>query len=150
MIKEGNMFEKVDHVTIVVKDMDKAMNAYGQILHLAPGSKGFVKTFGDTRLVMLTIAGARIELMQPGVGEDNPFSQFLAEHGEGIYSYCVYVENFDDEIKRLKKMGVKLRESTQDFLFPGHPFRIAWVLPEEGLGVAVELVDAAALPDFER
>jgi len=145
------MFEKIDHITIVVKDMDKAMKAYENILHLTSGKKGFVKNFGDTRLVMLTINGARIELMQPGRGgRENPFSQFLAEHGEGIYSYCVYVENFDDEIKRLKKMGVKLRESIQDFLFPGHPFRIAWVLPEEGLGVAVELVDAAALPDFER
>jgi methylmalonyl-CoA/ethylmalonyl-CoA epimerase len=144
------MFEKVDHVTIVVKDMDKAIKAYENILNLTSGNKGFTKTFGDTRLVMLTIAGARIELMQPGGGSDNPFSQFLTEHGEGIYSYCVYVEDFDEEITRLKKMGVKLRESTQDFLFPGHPFRIAWVLPEEGLGVAVELVDAAALPDFER
>jgi methylmalonyl-CoA/ethylmalonyl-CoA epimerase len=146
------MFEKVDHVTIVVKDMDKALKAYESILKLTPGSRGFEKKFGDTRLVMLTIAGARVELMQPGAGggRDNPFVQFLDEHGEGIYSYCVYVEDFDTEIQRLKKAGVKLRESTQDFLFPGHPFRIAWVLPEERLGVAVELVDAAALPDFER
>lgn len=146
------MFEKVDHVTIVVKDMDKALKAYEEILKLTPGKKGFVKTFGDTRLVMLTIAGARIELMQPGAGggRDNPFVQFLNEHGEGIYSYCVYVQDFDAEIKRLKQAGVKLRESTQDFLFPGYPFRIAWVLPEEGLGVAVELVDAAVLPDFEK
>jgi catechol 2,3-dioxygenase-like lactoylglutathione lyase family enzyme len=144
------MFEKVDHITIIVRDMDKAMKAYAKILNLTPGNKGFEKTFGDTRLVMLTINGARIELMQPGREADNPFSQFLAQHGEGVYSYCVYVENFDEEIERLKTMGVKLRESIQDFLFPGHPFRIAWVLPEEGLGVAVELVDAAALPDFER
>ena len=85
------MFEKVDHVTIIVKDMDKAIKAYENILNLTSGNKGFTKTFGDTRLVMLTIAGARIELMQPGGGSDNPFSQFLTEHGEGIYSYCVQV-----------------------------------------------------------
>ncbi len=144
------MFEKVDHMTFVVKDMDKALKSYEQILRLTPGKRGFEKKFGDTRLVMLTIDGARIELMQPGSGKDNPFAQFLDEHGEGLYSYCVYVHDFDAEIKRLKAMGVKLREATQDFLFPGYPFRIAWVLPEGGLGVAVELVDAAALPDFER
>jgi catechol 2,3-dioxygenase-like lactoylglutathione lyase family enzyme len=144
------MFEKVDHMTFVVKDMDKAVKAYDEILRYKPGKRGFVKTFGDTRLVMLTVDGARIELMQPGGGKDNPFAQFLAEHGEGLYSYCVYVQDFDKEINRLKEMGVKMREGKQDFLFPGYPFRIAWVLPEAGLGVAVELVDAAVLPDFEK
>jgi catechol 2,3-dioxygenase-like lactoylglutathione lyase family enzyme len=147
------MFEKVDHVTIVVKDMDKALKAYENILNLVPGgAKGFIKNFGDTRLAMFTIAGARVELMQPGAGggQDNPFAQFLAQHGDGVYSYCVYVQDFDKEIARLKKMGVKLREGKNDFLFPGYTIRIAWVLPEEGLGVAVELVDAAVLPDFEK
>ena len=144
------MFEKVDHVTIVVKDLDRAMKAYEGILRLTPGSKGFVKDFGGTRLAMFTVEGARIELMEPDTKADNPFARFLAEHGEGVYSYCVYVGDFDAEIKRLKERGVKLREATQTFLFPEYPFRIAWVPPEEGLGVTIELVDAEALPPFER
>ena len=144
------MFEKVDHVTIVVRDLDKAMQAYEEILRFTPGSKGFVKDFGQTRLAMFTVAGARVELMQPDPAATNPFSEFLAEHGEGVYSYCVYVEDFDAEINRLKEKGVKLREATQTFLFPDYPFRIAWVPAEAGLGVAVELVDARALPAFER
>ena len=46
--------------------------------------------------------------------------------------------------------GIKLREMVQDFLFPGYPFRIAWIPAEEGLGVTVELVDVKAIPDFEK
>ncbi len=144
------MFEKVDHVTIVVRDLDKAMQAYEDILRFTPGKRGFVKTFGRTRLAMFTVAGARVELMQPDTQTDSPFARFLAEKGEGVYSYCVYVHDFDTEIKRLKARGIKLTEATQDFLFPDHPFRIAWVPAEAGIGVNVELVDAAALPDFER
>jgi len=144
------MFEKLDHVTIVVRDLDKAMKAYEDILRFTPGKRGFVKTFGRTRLAMFTVAGARIELMQPDTQTDSQFARFLAEKGEGVYSYCVYVRDFEAEIKRLKANGVKLIEATQDFLFPDHPFRIAWVPAEAGIGVNVELVDAAALPDFER
>jgi len=144
------MFEKVDHVTIVVRDLEKAMKAYEEILRFTPGKRGFVKDFGHTRLAMFTVAGARIELMQPDPVRDGPFSRFLAEHGEGVYSYCVYVLDFDAEINRLKAQGIKLTEATQDFLFPDHPFRIAWVPAEAGVGVNIELVDAAALPDFER
>jgi len=144
------MFEKVDHVTIVVGDLDKAMKAYEDILRFTPGKRGFVKTFGGTRLAMFTVAGARVELMQPDTETDSQFARFLAEKGEGVYSYCVYVHDFDAEIKRLKASGVNLTEATQDFLFPDHPFRIAWVPAEAGIGVNVELVDAAALPDFER
>jgi catechol 2,3-dioxygenase-like lactoylglutathione lyase family enzyme len=144
------MFEKVDHVTIVVRDLDKAMKAYEDILRFTPGKRGFVKTFGRTRLAMFTVAGARVEIMQPDTQMDSQFARFLAEKGEGVYSYCVYVQDFDAEIRRLKACGIKLTEATQDFLFPDHPFRIAWVPAEAGIGVNVELVDAAALPDFER
>lgn len=145
------MFKKVDHVTIVVKNLDKAMKAYERILRLTPGgSKGFVKNFPGIRLAMLNIDGARIELMEPDITGDNPFSRFLAEHGEGVYSYCICVEDFDAEIKRLKDMGVTLREATQATLFLGYPFRIAWVPPEEGTGVSIELIDSEVLPPFEK
>jgi catechol 2,3-dioxygenase-like lactoylglutathione lyase family enzyme len=145
------MFGKVDHITIVVRDRDKTMKKYEDILRLIPGRKGFVKDFERNHLAMFTTAdGARIEIIQVYESDDSPFSKFLAEHGEGVYSYCIYVEDFDTEIKRLKEKGIKLREMVQDFLFPDHPFRIAWIPAEEGLGVTVELVDAEAIPDFER
>jgi len=145
------MFGKVDHITIIVRDRDKTMKKYEDILRLTPGSKGFIKDFGNSHLAMFTtVAGARIEIIQADEGGDSPFSKFLAEHGEGVYSFCVYVEDFDAEIKRLKEKGIKLREATQNFLFPDHPFRIAWIPAEEGLGVTVELVDVKAIPDFER
>jgi methylmalonyl-CoA/ethylmalonyl-CoA epimerase len=144
------MFKKVDHVTIVVKNLDEAMKAYERIFRLTPGSKGFVKDLQGTRLAMLPIEGARIELMEPDVTSDSPFARFLKEHGEGVYSYCIYVDDFDTEIKRLKEKGIPLREATQAALFPGYAFRIAWVPAEEGTGVTIELSDIDALPDYEK
>lgn len=144
------MFKSVDHVTIVVKDLDKAIKAYKDILGLVPGERGFVKDLPGTRLAMFTISGARVELMQPDINKESPFATFLKEHGEGVYSYCVNVEDFDVEIAKLKKQGIRLTEATQSALFPGYPFRIAWVPADAGVGVNIELVDYAAVPPYEK
>lgn len=144
------MFKKLSHITIVVKNLDETMKAYETILRLTPGSEGFIKTMPDCRLAMLPFEGARIEFLEPDLTVDSPFARFLKERGEGVFSYCIFVEDFDREVEALKEKGISLEEATQADLFPEYPFRIAWVLPEGGLGVRVELVDYEALPPFEK
>ncbi|MFH1647246.1 MAG: VOC family protein [Chloroflexota bacterium] len=144
------MIKKVDHVTLVVKNLEEAMKSYGDILHLEPWPQGINDNRPEIRLVMLPVrSGARIELVEPDPALDNRFSRFLRERGEGVFGICVFCEDFDAEIKSLRAKGVKFEEETQDVLFPENPFRLAWVPPEAGHGVWIELVDARALPAFE-
>ena len=92
--------------------------------------------------------GARIELIEPK-SDTNRFYKLLKERGEGVYGICIFLENYDEEVKKLKEKGVPLEEIST-LLFPDHPFRVAWVPPEEGHGVWLELVEMEALPDFEK
>lgn len=144
------MIEKVDHVTMVVRNLEEAMKSYGDILHLEPWELGIVDHSPECRLVILpTKGGARIEFIEPNPEFDSRFSRFLKERGEGVFGLSVYCRDFDGEVTSLREKGVKVEEETQTFLFPERPFRLAWVPPREAHGVWVELVDAAALPDFE-
>jgi hypothetical protein len=79
----------------------------------------------------------------------NRFYKLLKEQGEGVYGISILIDNYDEEVKRLKERGVPLEETSAS-LFPDHPFRLAWVPPEEGHGVWLELVEMEALPDFEK
>jgi catechol 2,3-dioxygenase-like lactoylglutathione lyase family enzyme len=144
------MIEKLDHVTMVVRNLEEAMKSYRDILHLEPWELGIVDHSPECRLVMLpTKSGARIEFIEPNPEFDSRFSRFLKERGEGVFGLSVYCRNFDREVASLMEKGVKVEEETQTFLFPERPFRLAWVPPREAHGVWVELVDAVALPDFE-
>jgi catechol 2,3-dioxygenase-like lactoylglutathione lyase family enzyme len=145
------MLKKVDHVTLVVKDLNKTLKSYQKIFSLTPqAGSGFIRDFPDCKLAMLdTPDGARIEFMEPKPGIANHFTRFLDEHGEGVCGICFYLDDFEAEVRALKLKGVPVEEEQQALLFPDKPFRIAWVPPEDGHGVWLELVDVKALPDFE-
>jgi methylmalonyl-CoA/ethylmalonyl-CoA epimerase len=142
---------KVDHVTFVVKNLEEAINSFEKILQITPWENGIVGHQPDGRLVVLnTKGGARIELIEPGPKAENPMSKFLKERGEGIFGLSVFSDDFDGEVNRLKGRGVEVNVATQSFLFPEYPFRMGWVSATDAHGVAIEFVDAKALPAYEN
>jgi catechol 2,3-dioxygenase-like lactoylglutathione lyase family enzyme len=142
--------KKFSHVTFVVKDLAKTLKSYETLLGLVPGSKGFVQEYPTVKIGILPFDGVRIEFLQPTTDADDIFNRFLHDHGDGIFSYCFMIDNYDEEIQKLKEQGIELLEATQDWLFPGYPFRLAWIPPEAGLGIRVELAEYDALPPAEQ
>ena len=140
------MINKVDHVTMVVKNLEGAVKAYEKILHLTPEG-GSIRDLPDIRLAMLpTRGGARIELIEPKAIAKNRISRFLKERGEGVFGLSVFIDDFDAEVKALRKKGVTVEEEVQATVHPGYPLRLGWIPPEETHGVWIELVDADSLP----
>lgn len=146
------IIKKIDHVHLIVKDLDQTVKAFEKILGLTPWGPIGVNDFGFARQTMLTPKdGARLEIIQPKTGDGLNFMyKLLNEKGEGVYGISVFIEDFDAEVVKLREKGVAVELQTVDFLWPDHPFRIAWVPPTEGQGVWLELVDTTALPDFEK
>ena len=142
--------KKFSHVTFLVKDLDTTLKAYASLLGLVPGSKGFVTEFPTVKIAILACEHVRIEFLQPTTDADDIFNRFLREKGEGIFSYCFMIDNYDEEIRKLKAQGIELLEARQDWLFPGYAFRLAWIPPDAGLGIRVELAEYDALPPSEQ
>lgn len=116
------------------------------MLHLTPEG-GPIRELADIRLAMLnTRAGARIELLEPKPASKSRIAKFFKDHGEGVFGLSVFIDDFDNEVKALRKKGVTIEEETQAAVHPGYPLRLAWIPPEEAHGVWIELVDAQSLP----
>jgi catechol 2,3-dioxygenase-like lactoylglutathione lyase family enzyme len=140
------MFRKIDHVTMVVKNMEEALKSYEKILGLKPENRP-IGNLAEARVAMLkTPEGARIEFIEPKAGTKTRFSRFLEGRGEGVFGLSIFVNDFDKEVKALRDKGVKVEDDYQASIHPNYPFRIAWVPPEEGHGVWLEFVDSEALP----
>ena len=144
------MYKKVSHITMVVENLERTLKAYDGLMKLTPSEDDPVKEMPDARMAMISLGGIRVEFIEPDMEKESPFSRFFKEKGEGVFCYCVFVEDYDSHIKHLKEQGALLEEVEQKDFFPDNPFRIAWVLPENGLGTRVELVDYDALPESEK
>jgi catechol 2,3-dioxygenase-like lactoylglutathione lyase family enzyme len=130
------MLKTVDHVTMVVKNLDDALKSFEKILQLTPEENRVKGELPECRIAMLaTREGARIELIQPKPGMETRFSRFLAERGEGVFGLSIFVTDFDTEVTRLKNNGLPLENDYQAAVHPKFPFRIAWVPPRESHGV---------------
>jgi methylmalonyl-CoA/ethylmalonyl-CoA epimerase len=143
------MLKKVDHVTIIVKNLDKAIKDYENILHLTP-EDGRIRDLPAYRLVMLPVpSGARIEVVEPkkvkSMGSD-----FLKERGEGVCSLSIFMDDFDNEVKKLREKGITVTDEIVATVHEGYPLRLGWVSPEQAHGVWLELVDAKSLPPHLR
>ena len=106
------MIIKVDHVGIVVKDLEKAMDFYVDNLGC---KRGKIYDFPEDlqpgiafRFTFLTVGDDYIELIQPIKG---PFLEILEEQGEGTMAeLCLEVSDIEKCYDELKERGIILTD----------------------------------------
>ena len=72
-------------------------------------------------------------------------SEFFKQHGEGVFGLSVFIDDFDNEVKTLRKNGITVEEETQAAVHPGYPLRLGWI-PLFATESWIQLVDAQSLP----
>lgn len=125
---------KINHVAIVVSDIEQALGFWQDALGLeldhvedVPSQKAAV--------AFLPLGGSEVELVQPGSPETGA-GKFLAERGGGMHHLCFEVDDLAAKLEELKAKGVRLINETPQEL-PGR--RLAFVHPKSTGGVLVEL-----------
>jgi methylmalonyl-CoA/ethylmalonyl-CoA epimerase len=139
-----------DHIGIVVKNIEEAIQLYGKILGLVPSEKGIIKIpEHGIKVALLPIGDRFIELIEPMEnknGSESRFTKFLREKGEGLFHFSVLTDDYDAQVSILKGKGYNVVEEIGTGVFPGYELRLAWLQPEDTRGVWIELVDKASLP----
>ncbi len=125
----------LDHVAILVSDLDAAIRLYRDVygLELAeveevPSEKVRVAIFGH--------GAGRSELVSPS-GPDSPMAQAIEKRGEGLHHVCLEVPDIEKAMEALRAQGAPLLD---DKPRPGAGgARVAFVHPKGSRGVLVEL-----------
>jgi len=125
----------LDHVAILVSDLDAAVKLYRDVygLELAeiedvPGEKVRVAIFGH--------GTGRIELVSPS-GPDSPMARALEKRGEGLHHVCLEVPDIERAMAALRERGAPLLDEKPRAGAGGA--RVAFVHPKGSRGVLVEL-----------
>jgi methylmalonyl-CoA epimerase len=127
---------KIDHIGIVVRDIQDALKVYETALGLS--LRGVVKVPDQgVEVAFLPIGESNIELVQPTTS-DTGIARFLEKRGEGIHHVCIEVDDIEAALARLKAYGVQLIDEAPRL---GAHGRVAFVHPKGAHGVLVELVE---------
>ncbi|MEM3356426.1 MAG: methylmalonyl-CoA epimerase [Candidatus Bathyarchaeia archaeon] len=132
------MFVGVDHVGVVVKDLDAAVKFYSEVLGFKLESV-HILTEQKVKIAFLSCGGdTRIELIEPLGGDTLP-ANFLETCGEGIHHVAIRVRGIESILEDFKRKGV--------FFFDEKPRigvkdeKIAFINPKNTHGVILELVE---------
>ncbi len=117
----------IEHVAVLVRDLDRAMEHYTNDLGIGPWAvytlnpdwirdmtvhgeeQGYVYT-----LALCSVGPVLYELMESVQGP-NIYEEFLNEHGEGLHHLGYFVEDIDAEISKMESRGFSMLQSGRGF-----------------------------------
>ena len=127
---------KIDHIGIVVHDIQESLKVYEKALGLPLKEIRGVPD-QQVQVAFLPIGESNVELVQP-TSDDTGIAKFLDKRGEGIHHICVEVEDIEAALERLKAHQVPLIDEAPR---RGAHGRVAFVHPKGAHGVLIELLE---------
>jgi methylmalonyl-CoA/ethylmalonyl-CoA epimerase len=97
------MFEKIDRVAIAVKDLEKAVEFFSDLLDIEFDIVGSSQELG----MRGAYSASGLELIEP-THPESIIGRFLEERGEGLWAVVLKVKNMDEAIKKFKEKGLKV------------------------------------------
>ncbi len=132
------MIEKIDHIGIVVKNLENSFKIYTDALGIKLDTVEENEPY-KVEIAFLPVGETLIELITPTVTEGTMIADFLKDHGEGVHHLALRVDNLDETLQKLKKMGIPLIDEEPK---PGGlGARVAFIHPSVTNNVAIELVE---------
>jgi methylmalonyl-CoA epimerase len=130
---------QIDHVAIVVKDLEKTIDLYTKTL-------GFRQVYRETvadqgiEAVGLEAGDSIIELLRP-LDESSPIAKYRGEAETKMHHTAYRVADIEAELQRLKAAGVHLIDEQPRK--GAHGNLIAFLHPKSTGGVLIELCQPA-------
>jgi methylmalonyl-CoA epimerase len=130
------MIKRIDHVGVVVKNLDEALDLYVNTLGFKASEILIAEKGEKFRTVMVSLGQVTLELIEP-MDSKGGIQSFLETRGEGIHHISLEVDDLRGELSRLGAKGIK-------FLFK-EPEQVegtlvTFVHPKSTRGVLMELL----------
>jgi len=129
------MIKKIDHVAIVVSNIDEALNIFSNMFGFRL-VESVIDPRQEFRAVLISAGDAALELIEP-INPKGNISKFLKQRGGGIHHLSIDVDNIEQELESLQAKGIRLVNEEPQSLPSA---RVAFVHPHSAGGVLIELI----------
>lgn len=131
------MIKKINHIAIVVPELDEALRFWSEALGLAVAHEEHVANQA-VDVAFLPVGQSSIELLKPTEAESG-VGRYLQKRGPGLHHICFEVEDIEAALARLKQLDVPLIDEVAKVDETGK--KLAFVHPKGANGVLVELYE---------
>ena len=134
------MIGRVNHVAIVVPDLDAAAAQYRDILGARVSAQTDLPAHGVTT-VFVELPNTKIELLHP-LGEGSPIHGFLERNtAGGLHHVCYEVDDIEAACRDLTRDGGRILGDGKPKI-GAHGRPVVFVHPKDFLGTLIELEQA--------
>ena len=131
------MIGRLNHVAIVVPDLDAATALYRDTLGATVSEAQALQDHGVTT-VFVDLDNTRIELLHP-LGDDSPIGRFLERHPDGgMHHFCYEVDDICAARDQLKAQGSRVLGDGEPRI-GAHGKPVLFLHPKDFCGTLVEL-----------
>jgi methylmalonyl-CoA/ethylmalonyl-CoA epimerase len=131
------MIEKIDHIGIAVRSIEKTSELLSNILGLKVAGEEIVEE-QKVKVAFLPLGDSELELLE-STSPEGPIARFIEKKGEGIQHIAFKVNNVKEVLEKLKKEGVRLIDEKPRYGAGGA--KIAFLHPKSTNGILVELCE---------
>lgn len=130
------MIIRISHVGVAVKDLEKTLKLYKDVIGLCPEK---VKDMDHSRLAFIPVGDDEIELIQPSCA-DSMLSNFIEERGEMVHHIALETDDIEIAMEYVKSKGAIMLD--EESIVGAHGVRIAFFTLEGHQGVVFELIES--------
>ena len=133
------MPRRIDHVAIIVRNIEQALVFYRDTLGITPSEIKEVPT-EEVRIAFLPMGGpggSEIELIEPTT-PDSSLTRFLEKRSEGLHHICLEVADIDAALAEMQEKGVPVLDKQPRIAAAG---RAIFLHPKGTNGVLLELLE---------
>lgn len=134
------MIKGIDHVAIVVENLEDALTFWQDALGLEIAHTEDVPE-QESLIAFLPVGNSEVELVKPTT-DTSGIAHYLDKRGPGIHHLCFEVDDLQATLNRLDSLGIELINREPTVGAGGR--RIAFVHPRSANGVLVELYERGA------
>ena len=106
---------KIDHIGIAVRDLDKFLKLFGEVLGLKIHDFEEADPYGGLRCAFAQVGDTDFEFLQDRVPEEGEkvidqrdISRWIEKRGEGIHHIALRVPNIEQAIQQAKAAGLQV------------------------------------------
>ena len=129
--------KRIDHIAIVIDDIETALDFWRDALGLSVSHIADVPT-EHSQIVFLPLGSSEIELVKPTT-DDSGLARYLDKRGPGMHHICLEVDDIEAMMSQLKSKGIQLIQETPSVGLGGRKY--AFIHPKSSSGVLVELYE---------
>ena len=132
------MIEKIDHIGIVVRDLNNALRTYEEVFGVKVVKKEQLNTM-NVEIAFVKVGEVLIELLEPKGAGAGMIGDFLEQNGEGFHHIAMRVGDIKQSMERVKHFNMQMQ--SDEPLQGADESSIVFIEPKCTQNVFTELVE---------